>query len=1456
MNISRLLFLALGLACVGSARAQDANAPVVKQEPPQVNLSVSRNVAPGPKIRLSINTRNVSNLMARVFRLSDPEKWIRRIETQQNPIPFLPTSMGAPAKSWLVDMRPADEKKNPRQIDVYRSRQINLPVLPPGVYDVEVEGGGKTAYGLVNITNLAVLTKRSKSHLLAWVTDFRTGIPVRGAKVSLWSDLKGERFVAERAPVLIGATGADGTAFLPVAPSKYPQVLVVSRGTDFAGLTTASQDPDGRLTTHFQTDRPIYRPGQTVSWKAILRLTSGNGWKALANTYCNVAVRDAKDVVLSHEMMETSAIGTLEGQVQLPEEGSLGQYSVVVFPPDYSEIGVLYGAFSVAEYRKPEFQVALAPAQKRYLAGEKVVFNLKASYFFGAAVPGATVRYVVRRGDLPFYELGQDESSPWYGGDGNLYARDTYGQNQVVADATADLDAKGNLDISVPAPADMEDSTYSIAATVIDGSKRQVEASASVPIYSAQKRLSVSSEKSYVSLGTLMPLRVRVADLDGKPTSGTVTLVLKQPVYNQKEGRYRYVEITRTTVLVPASGIAQANLPAQKPGELRVEATMPDGSGRVARTSFSFYTADPNYVEPKAVVEPAVTLKPDKRAYKPGETAHILVSTNVLTRPVLAVVEGLDIWNYKVIPAGTRAFVWPVQAKLTMTPNAYLSAAQWTKNGLIGDNAVMPIPDPSRKLSVSIFADRKQYRPGDKAIYTVQTRDDKGAPIAAEVAVGVIDEALYAVRPDSTPDLYTLFWALRANTVTTSNSAPEEESGGAYQRVSKMAGVRGQFADTAFWSARIQTNAKGEATFSVVIPANLTTWRATARAITGDTRVGIAQDSVLATRPITLRIATPRQFVAGDQLDLTASANNRTTVDRTLETALSAIGATISGPKTQTVNVKAKGEGRSIFPVSIGEFPASGEVKFTGRTLDTSATDANASDLSDALEMRVKVVPNGTLKRLLQGGTVADTAQFVVVLPEGHIEPATNAVLSLRGGVGDVASSIAWDISHTDRDTAPIAAARLSVATLLPASVEKSERLENIALLARYQTGDGGWGWWEDDRSDAQNTAFVLSSLARAKNAGLEVPDALLSRGIAGARNLFNNDQLGEHRALLAAAIALADPAQGADLISEVQRRSENLSPYARLVLAEALLAEKQADDSQTLADDVLKDLVVGPEEAFLRVGERPGWTATTFDATSAALSVLVAQKRDEAMQTKLARYLCDGENGGGYSSLEAQTTELRALLGYSKRHPSARSFGKVTVSVNGQNVKVPVDLGGQPLNIPIPRGLWQSGDNTVSLTRDGGGEVFYALETRVYVPTKFEFGAGVRVFLRYDAQNAGKAWDELKRKVITGEPIRCTVVVWPSERADALRVTEPIPAGFEFIEDDSDYNAQANSEVRDGAVIHYVRGNGLPITFRYYIRAESSGRVTALPATAEVLRRPDERGNSDAQVLDIVRDK
>jgi hypothetical protein len=340
------------------------------------------------------------------------------------------------------------------------------------------------------------------------------------------------------------------------------------------------------------------------------------------------------------------------------------------------------------------------------------------------------------------------------------------------------------------------------------------------------------------------------------------------------------------------------------------------------------------------------------------------------------------------------------------------------------------------------------------------------------------------------------------------------------------------------------------------------------------------------------------------------------------------------------------------WPLFADTLPESGEASITSRALDTNAAADQGEELSDALEVGVRIVPNGVLQRLLSGGTLEKSREISVTLPDDHIKTATSGVLSIRGGVGQVAQAIAGQIMSNNRYASPVAAARLLAAVLLPANAPNDEVRENIALLARYQTGQGGWGWWEDGQPDALNTALVLSTLSRARSLGVRVPPTLLQRGIAGAQALYNNTQLWEHRALLASAIAQVDHGSGTPLLDEVQRRAENLSPFARLTLAEALLEVGRNSEASQIARRVLGEAVVGPDTTFLRVGQRAGWSANSIDATSAALSLLVQLNEDRALQAKLARWLADPDDAG-YYSLETSAARLRALWKYDKAHPS-----------------------------------------------------------------------------------------------------------------------------------------------------------------------------------------------------------
>ena len=143
--------------------------------------------------------------------------------------------------------------------------------------------------------------------------------------------------------------------------------------------------------------------------------------------------------------------------------------------------------------------------------------------------------------------------------------------------------------------------------------------------------------------------------------------------------------------------------------------------------------------------------------------------------------------------------------------------------------------------------------------------------------------------------------------------------------------------------------------------------------------------------------------------------------------------------------------------------------------------------------------------------------------------------------------------------------------------------------------------------------------------------------------------------------------------------------------------------------------------------------------------------------------------------------------------------------------------------------------------------------DRRVIRPVATENISGIRVVRRYEVRNAAGTWTETTGNVMAGEPVRCTVVVWGDSVPDAIRVNEPLPAGFEYLDDDA-MGTDARQEVRDGAVVHYVMAGGEPLVFRYYIRAESEGKLTALPAVAEVLRRPSNRGNSAPLSITVKR--
>ena len=1409
----------------------------------EVSIWVARDVAPGPKVRVTVNTTNVPTVQMAAYRLSDTAPLLTDTDLSR-------IKIGRPEKQWSVGLVTPKETRNHAQRDVFRSRQVNLPILSPGPYLLVARAGDIESRALVNVTNLAVIVKRSSKRTLVWTTDFTTGRTIEGAKVTLYrviahtsKDKAGKKHTSYTFDVVESfPTRRDGTCMI-ASPAADDQAIIVTKGHDTAVIKVGNNRRDGILKSHFQTDRPIYRPGQTVYYKAILRRTNGRGYAPVVKTKCNVQVRDSEDNVIDESNVITNDIGTLSGRFDIPTEAAVGPYSIVV-NVDHDQV---YETFTVAEYRKPDFKVTVGSVQKRYLSGDNVTFIVDSAYYFGAPVQQATVQYKVRRSGMWYWDNGP---SWWESNDGNLYSSDTYRSDDFVAEGTVYTDDSGKVTIPIKTKRDAPDSSYSIECTVRDSSRREVQGSSSVSVYAAGIRLGMRTDVLCAPLGSNIPLKLGVVDLDGKPTAATVTLDVQGYVWNKKAQCLKPKSFGKTTVDVPASGIATAKVPAKTEGDIVVIATAADSTGRKTRASLSLWIAGANTKVEKEQESkyPTVSLKLDRKTYGIGDTVKAWITTNTLDHPILVTAEGLDIWKYEVLPTGRKVYDWNLKTSIEMSPNAFIEVAQWAKNGLVSGSEEVPIPDETRRLNVSIDPERKVYRPGDPASYVIKTTSKAGKPVPAEVSVAVVDESIYAMRPDSTPDLLSTFWATRPNSVITRQSAPEEVSGGAYQRVNSVAPVRQKFVDTAYWNAHVMTGADGTAKISFETPGNLTTWRATARAITADTNVGIASVSTQASRPVMLRLAVPRQFVKGDKLKLIGTIVNHSGASHVFETSISAVGVKIEEMSDQKVTISNGKQATVEWTVVADTLPQSGFASIKARAIASDARPDQGEELSDALQSDVRVVPDGIQDRIATGGAMNQEKTAMLNLPTDRIEPAGVVKITARSGLQQVVSDMAKNAVGYGRWSSLNAADELLALALSGKTGDSKEIRETLMSLYRYRNSTGAWGWWSG-QSDPEITAAIMADIARARDLGVTIPKKIELRSAAGAKIMFDSENLWERAALLASGIEQIGT-KGADtLLDKVHDKGKPLSPYAELCLAQAYLKMGNRDWAMESAKSGLAGIIAGPDIAYVPAGHHLGWSATTVETTAQALLTTVTLKMSDNLQPKLAQWLVTQSDRSWMSQHETVLTAY-ALKTYADRHPQSTKVGSLDVSVNGKQLPTAVEKLGA-VQVTVPSAMLKDGENTFLLKRSEPGEIFYSIEARVYHPATVESAEGMRVMRRYEVMDAAGLWSEMKGPIKPSQGVRCTVVVWPNDRPDMIRIVEPIPSGFEYVDSDS-MGCYGLEEVRDGAVIDYMLANGNPTYFRYYMQAESEGDVSALPATAEAIRRPDVRANSQITKFEV----
>ncbi|MCA1850255.1 MAG: alpha-2-macroglobulin, partial [Acidobacteria bacterium] len=581
----------------------------------------------------------------------------------------------------------------------------------------------------------------------------------------------------------------------------------------------------------------------------------------------------------------------------------------------------------------------------------------------------------------------------------------------------------------------------------------------------------------------------------------------------------------------------------------------------------------------------AIKLVPDKKAYRPGETAHVLALLPTDKAHLLVTTELMSVMTVRRIDSVGRAVVIDVPIEARFTPNVFLNVTYVKNADMYTQDQMLVVPARDKLLNLQIVPNKKEYRPRETASYTVLAQNLDGSPAAgAEVSFGVVDESIYSIAPESVGDIRREFYGRRYNEVQTSFSVNYSFVGYAGKKLVQLAQhkrayqladfkneselvnplVRKIFKDTAFWQPDIVTGADGKATVRVELPDNLTTWRATARAVTADTRVGTAVERVVERKDVIVRVAMPRFLTAGDTVTLSGIVHNYLKADKATQISIEVTGASLLDAPKQTVTVPSQGEYRVNWRVAA---PSTGELKILARAL----TDTE----SDALETSIPVVPRGLKQTRAEAAALADEEverSFTYSLPanaDAHartlrVEVAPSVASTLLGALDYLTGYPYGCTEQTMSQFLPTVIVAQTLKEVQSATIKDTNEINRkvnrgLRRLYNYQHEDGGWGWWKDDAADPFMSAYVIDGLTLAKRAGYEVDEMRVERGREKLKAMLDAGKTDDGKEIDAESraymIYALNESGGVDarLVNDLFARRGGLQPYGRALLALAL---------------------------------------------------------------------------------------------------------------------------------------------------------------------------------------------------------------------------------------------------------------------------------------------------------------
>jgi len=1331
--------------------------------------------------------------------------------------------------TWSLD---AEAPLNSAQVAVSALPQNASGPMEPGIYLLRVgapEVDGSQFHAFV-VTGLNITLKTTDEQALVWVTDLQSGEPVPNADLTLY-DYYGE-------PAGSGRTDRDGLAMLDMPDQERWEsvtVLAESRlglGAVVSNWTDGVSPWDYQLPVnwearpfraHLFTDRQIYRPGQTVYYKAFLRLDDDGEYSLPEmGTPVQASLIDSEGRAVWSDELTLGDMGSLDGEIALAETAPLGYYGLVLrMDEEYSEV-----SFLVAEYRAPEFQVSVSTDEAEYVTGDRMQLSVDASFFFGGPVSGANVQWRIF-GTPYYYDRWQGEGHYTFGQYDYYGSSDAIQDTGLITEGAGQTGPDGRFTVDVPLALQGGNSRrFTIECSVVDLNNQEVTGATTAIVHAGETYIGLATDRYVGTAGESLALSFVSVDTQGEAL-GRVSidaLVTREEWYSVQQltddGDYvwqndvRETPVYSTTIRTDAAGKAAIDWTPPEGGTYVVTASARDRSGNAISSELYLWVSGSGYVNWGHDNNYRIELVPDQDVYAPGDVASILVPSP-FRGPVTALltIERGTILEYRVIEIESNSETLRLPIEAGYTPNVFVSLVLVAGTG--GDESepgyrvgmtMLEVIAAERELAVSISPDRSgAYQPGDEADFEIEVTDHQGNPVQAELTVQLVDLAVETLVGGKPPSIVDAFYRQRGLGVITALSlvrrhmpeevVPEEGKGGG--GAGDDGGLRTEFPATALWEPALRTDRNGTASASVTLPDNLTTWRLRVQAATGDALVGEGVADIVSNLDVMVRPALPRFLVIGDQPRLATVVHNNTAEGLEIRVTAQAEGLELASSE-QTVVLDAGDRADLYWPAVVG---VADRVTVTFSAL--------SGPLRDAVRMSIPVYHATTPETVGTSGVVEGSETEVIRVPavanpeQGGLtvtlEPSLAA--AMQEGL-EYLRSYPYDcIEQTVSRFLPnLATQRALVALGLERQELEVALSQQIALALQrvyaLQSFDGGWGWWAGTESTATLTAYALYGLAEAREAGYLVDDVVIERAVEFLYQYLNDTEPAtrddyDTRATVLYALAEAGDGDLGRSVTLFEDR-EHLSLFARgyLAMALSLLEPDEPSRVRALADELVEEGMLSSTGLHWEEQERSRWQMNTDTRTTAiVLRALAWVDPELSILPQAVRWLTMARSSGRWESTQENVWAILALTDYmSATGEHAPDYG-YSLSINGVIAlagEATADTLAETASLSLGMAELAPGSDTyINLQKEpaeGSGRLYYSAYLRYLLPVAQiqPLDRGIIVYREYLAEDGA---ERSISQAAVNDLITVKLTVISPRDLYYFVLEDPLPAGTEALD-------------------------------------------------------------------------